>query len=71
MSEQGTTKDKFFERAHRISRSVTANGDPLYVLYEDISIASPFGYAVKSNRLAENRDRGVLEQAIRFLEVGE
>ncbi|HEY4365888.1 MAG TPA: hypothetical protein VGN07_01530 [Steroidobacteraceae bacterium] len=65
------SEKKFFERTHHIARAVTPEGDPLYVLYENNALNTPFGWCTTTKKLAENRDRNVLEQAIRFIEVGE
>jgi hypothetical protein len=71
MSEQVATKDQFYQVAYRIERSVTGSGDPLYVLYRDLTFHSVLGGGSTAVRLSENRDRRVLEQAITFLEHGE
>ena len=69
MSEQGTTS--LYKLAYRIDRSVTATGEPLYVLYRDLTFDCWLGGGTTTKVLAENRDRRVLEQAITFLEHGE
>jgi hypothetical protein len=62
-----TKEDRVFGASYRIERAITNDGEPSYVLWRDFS--TPFG--TSQTEIAKNRDRAVLERAIRFLEVGE